>query len=41
MNTVMTAVNGGGNWRQWIGEMWCMDTMVDEETVRSNMDESN
>lgn len=28
----MTDVNGVGNWRQWIGEMWCMDTMVDEKT---------
>lgn len=35
------SVDGGGNWRQWIGKMWWMDTMVDKEAVKSNMDGYN
>lgn len=37
----MTTVNGGGNWSQWIGETWCKDTMVDEETEVTWMNPTN
>ena len=35
------SVYGGGICRQWIGKMWWMNTMADQEAFGSNINGSN